>query len=106
MRDGVRLKVTNRIFPKWAVAQAWPNTVLVRPGHERDVTLIAHELVHVDQWREHGFFGFGFRYLWELVTKGYTGNHFEHEANEAKYLFKYQHWARNLIALSNMKGKI
>ncbi|MCZ7526972.1 MAG: DUF4157 domain-containing protein [Acidimicrobiia bacterium] len=28
--------------------------VLVRRGHERDRGLLAHELVHVRQWREHG----------------------------------------------------
>jgi hypothetical protein len=28
--------------------------VFVRRGHERDVGLVAHELVHVEQWRELG----------------------------------------------------
>jgi hypothetical protein len=37
--------------------------VLVRRGHERDRALLAHELVHVRQWRELGASRFLFRYL-------------------------------------------
>jgi hypothetical protein len=37
--------------------------VLVRRGHEHDVGLIAHELVHVEQWREHGVCRFLVDYL-------------------------------------------
>jgi len=37
--------------------------VLVRRGHEHDRDLIAHELVHVRQWRELGSVRFLVRYL-------------------------------------------
>ncbi len=37
--------------------------VLIRRGHETDVGLVAHELVHVEQWREHGAPRFLRRYL-------------------------------------------
>lgn len=37
--------------------------ILLRRGHERDDALIAHELVHVRQWRELGAARFLFRYL-------------------------------------------
>jgi len=37
--------------------------VLVRRGHEHDRGLIAHELVHVRQWRELGAVRFLVRYL-------------------------------------------
>lgn len=37
--------------------------VLIRKGHEADVGLVAHELVHVEQWREHGAPRFLWRYL-------------------------------------------
>lgn len=37
--------------------------ILVRRGHEHDDVLIAHELVHVRQWRELGAVGFLSRYL-------------------------------------------
>jgi hypothetical protein len=37
--------------------------VLVRRGHEHDDGLLAHELVHVRQWRELGALRFLWRYL-------------------------------------------
>jgi len=37
--------------------------ILVRRGHEHDRDLIAHELVHVRQWRELGAGRFLLRYL-------------------------------------------
>jgi hypothetical protein len=38
-------------------------TVLVRHDRLDDDGLLAHELVHVEQWREHGRIGFLARYL-------------------------------------------
>jgi len=37
--------------------------ILLRRGHERDEALIAHEMVHVRQWRELGAVRFLARYL-------------------------------------------
>jgi len=37
--------------------------ILLRRGHEHDCDLIAHELVHVRQWRELGVVRFLARYL-------------------------------------------
>jgi hypothetical protein len=37
--------------------------ILVRGGHDQDADLIAHELVHVRQWRELGAVRFLVRYL-------------------------------------------
>ena len=42
--------------------------VLVRRGHETNVGLLAHELVHVEQWRESGPIRFLARYLREYVA--------------------------------------
>jgi hypothetical protein len=42
--------------------------VLVRRGHERDRALLAHELVHVRQWRELGVATFLWRYLCAYAT--------------------------------------
>jgi hypothetical protein len=63
--------------------------VLVRRGSDRDVGLIAHELVHVQQWREHGAIPFLTRYLSDYVRgrlrgephwTAYTAIAFESEA--------------------------
>ena len=43
-----------------------------------------HELCHIRQFRQHGFFTFILRYLWESMRKGYYNNRFEVEAREAE----------------------
>ncbi len=47
--------------------------VLVRRGNETNVELIAHELVHVQQWREQGRFGFLRAYLGDYVRGRRSG---------------------------------
>jgi len=44
---------------------------------------VAHELCHVRQFQEHGYFGFLGRYLLESFRNGYYNNKFEVEAREA-----------------------
>ena len=41
--------------------------IFVRRGQELDVGLIAHELVHVQQWREHRALPFLTRYVGEYL---------------------------------------
>lgn len=41
--------------------------IFVRRGHELDVGLIGHELVHVQQWREHHALPFLVRYVGEYL---------------------------------------
>jgi len=53
----------SRHLPRQADAVTIGRTIYVRPGHEGSEALIAHELVHVRQWQEHGRFGFLRRYL-------------------------------------------
>jgi hypothetical protein len=45
------------------VAMTLDRWILVRRGHETDVGLIAHELVHVEQWRRLGVLRFLRAYL-------------------------------------------
>jgi hypothetical protein len=47
--------------------------VLVRRGHERDEGLLAHELVHVRQWRELGVVRFLWRYLLPYLRGRFGG---------------------------------
>lgn len=54
---------TARHLPKQADALTVGRTIYVRPGHEASDALLAHELVHVRQWRQYGWFGFLRRYL-------------------------------------------
>ena len=47
--------------------------ILVRRGHEADVELIAHELVHVQQWRERRAVPFLVRYFGEYLRLRLAG---------------------------------
>jgi Domain of unknown function (DUF4157) len=65
--------------------------ILLRRGREDDRQLLAHELVHVRQWREEGVFGFLWRYLRAYLSgrrrglshrEAYRSIYFEVEARE------------------------
>ena len=45
---------------------------------------VRHELQHVAQYRQHGFFPFLAKYLAEWAKKGYENNRFEVEARNAE----------------------
>ena len=45
-----------------------------------DAEWVAHEAVHVQQFRQFGFWGFLARYLWESARVGYYANKYEVEA--------------------------
>lgn len=46
----------------------------------RNEQWVCHELVHVKQFRQYGFFRFLLLYLYESAVKGYHNNRFEVEA--------------------------
>jgi len=50
----------------------------------KDERWLKHELCHVRQFKEHGYFLFVAKYLWESVQKGYYNNRFEVEARKAE----------------------
>lgn len=45
---------------------------------------VNHELCHVKQYKEHGFFPFIGKYLWESIRCGYYNNKYEEEARSAE----------------------
>jgi hypothetical protein len=45
---------------------------------------VKHELKHIDQYREHGYVNFLFKYVVEWMRKGYHNNKFEIEARMAE----------------------
>jgi hypothetical protein len=51
-----------------------------------DKRWLKHELCHIKQFKEHGFFLFVVKYLWESLRKGYNNNRFEVEARNAEEL--------------------
>ncbi len=49
-----------------------------------DKRWVKHELCHIRQFKEHGFFGFIFKYLVESLRHGYHNNKYEIEARKAE----------------------
>lgn len=47
-----------------------------------DKKWLRHELCHVAQYSQHGFFGFILKYLYESLRHGYYNNRFEIEARK------------------------
>ncbi len=52
----------------------------------KDEKWVKHELCHIKQFKEHGYFLFLLKYLWESLQKGYYNNRFEIEARNAEEL--------------------
>ena len=48
----------------------------------KDEAWLQHELIHIRQFQEHGFFRFLYLYLIESLKKGYYNNKYEVEARE------------------------
>jgi hypothetical protein len=58
------------VVPTWVPgvgATTFGHLVVVRSGREGDRRLLAHELVHIRQWRELGLLGFLVQYLGEYL---------------------------------------
>ncbi len=52
----------------------------------KDEKWLRHELCHINQFKQYGYFNFVVKYLWESLRKGYCNNRFEVEAREAENL--------------------
>ena len=52
----------------------------------KDERWLKHELCHIRQFKQHGYFLFIAKYLWESLRNGYYNNRFEAEARAAENL--------------------
>lgn len=57
-----------------------------RASFLQDEKWVKHELCHIRQFKQYGYFGFIVRYLLESIRKGYYQNRFEVEARKAEGL--------------------
>lgn len=53
-------------------------------GFLADEQWVRHELCHVKQFKQHGYFMFVIKYLYESVKHGYYNNKYEAEARAAE----------------------
>ena len=97
----VTIKVLPFLIPTWAAGQTWGTTILLSKSYAKkpskpSIRLIAHELVHVDQWKYHRW-TFPFKYAWELLKNGYENNRFEVEARKWEQTGEYQQIAEKVL---------
>ena len=52
----------------------------------KDEKWLKHELCHVKQFQQYGYFNFMIRYLWESIIHGYYNNKYEVEARAAEVI--------------------
>jgi len=71
-RERARIVVVPVLTPG-VIAMTLGRWILVRRGRELDVDLLAHELVHVQQWRELHAVPFLARYLGEYLRARLSG---------------------------------
>jgi hypothetical protein len=95
----VRLIVVPWLIPRWARAQVWGRTILIRRGVSLTEELLAHELAHVRQWQKLGRRGFLWLYACHLIRSGYCNHPLELEARAAEHSEFYLDWARHLLQL-------
>ncbi|GAB3823663.1 hypothetical protein [Pontibacter rugosus] len=71
----------------------------------KDEGWLAHELCHIEQFREHGFFRFLWLYLCESMRVGYYNNKYEVEARIAGMKHrKFQNPAKRAAAVVDPTG--
>jgi len=72
--DGARARV---VVVGWltpgTLAMTLGRWILIRRGRELDRALLAHEMVHVRQWRERGAAGFLAAYVGEYLRERFRG---------------------------------
>lgn len=83
----VLARIARRVLKSANVAMVLGKTIhlsgVSRAAFLENRSWVAHELCHVRQFQEHGFFRFLWLYLLESVKKGYYNNKFEVEARQA-----------------------
>lgn len=88
--ETIEVWIVPRMWPRWAAGQAWGHIILIRRDqcdHPRLDALLAHEYVHVEQWRRYGcafVFAYAAASIWATVRYGpcqaYRMNRFERQA--------------------------
>jgi len=84
-------------------AMAFRNFIFVRNDVTITKTLIAHELVHVHQYRRDGLIKFLFTWLTQFLFRGYKNISYEKEAYAKQYYTQYQNWASTVLELNRIE---
>ncbi len=75
----------------------YKNTYFITKGHERNMSLHFHELVHVQQWKLLGASAFISRYIQEMGSYGYMSAPLEIMAYDYQHKFERKETISNLL---------
>jgi len=83
-----RARIATKVLKSNSVAIVFGKTIHLwgvdREGFLQSASWVKHELKHVQQYQQNGYFGFLAKYLLESIRHGYYNNRFEVEAREAE----------------------
>lgn len=86
--NSLRAKLAARLMKGSNMAIVFGNTIhiwgVTKQEFLQNKKWVKHELKHIEQYRQHGYFVFLAKYVWESIRHGYYNNKFEIEAREAE----------------------
>ena len=86
--NSLRAKLAARLMKCSNMAIVFGNTIhiwgVTKQEFLQNKKWVKHELKHIEQYRQHGYFVFLAKYVWESIRHGYYNNKFEIEAREAE----------------------
>ena len=86
--NSLRAKLAARLMKGSNMAIVFGNTIhiwgVTKQEFLQNKKWVKHELKHIEQYRQHGYFVFLAKYVWESIRNGYYNNKFEIEAREAE----------------------
>ena len=74
------VKIAAWITPGTAGVTLWPFIFIYPPKEAKNLRLVKHELVHIDQWKRYWIVGFLPLYLYQFIKYGYKNMPLEIEA--------------------------
>jgi hypothetical protein len=90
------------LFPRWVSGVTLGRHVFFRrPLGQVSPRLVRHELIHVCQYAQYGFFGFLWRYLWRERKIAYRQKSFELEAfsHQEDEGYRQRRWPHLILEL-------
>lgn len=88
VENALLARLASLCIKEQSVAMAWGNKILLygvsKSAFVKNERWVKHELIHVRQFKDHGFLRFLFLYLFETLKHGYHNNKYEVEARNAE----------------------
>ena len=86
--NSLRAKLAARLMKGSNMAIVFGNTIhiwgVTKQEFLQNKKWVNHELKHIEQYQQYGYFVFLAKYVWESIRHGYYNNKFEIEAREAE----------------------